>query len=479
MSLLLSKLYALQQQNHLQHFALQQGPYHASAIPDHNLGTSEGFQPPGFNFVVRILVPSPSCGMIIGKGGSNIKQMVDDSGVSSVRLSPKEGYDKSTDSFGTSEALASATSERVVTVTGPDLNSCITCSFIILDGMTLHPDNCRYANKTTSYSRVMLATPAYDVVAGMPLPSQESIPRSMAPSLWDSGYVQSPHQDPGLDLVSSFDTAPVSPSIYHGILSGPPGPQTGFASSPSSPHFFRQQEGVAPYSPMFGGPASFVQASPDAAAYQPNPQRVPMPRSHSNVCLQFGQPLMGVDAPRATPPSASAPDLLALQFQETMRMSGSNRVLTDPSTAQYSHGHGGHLPHQNVFTAQVAIPDSLIGSILGRGGVTLNELQMQSNTRIRISQRGEYVPGTRNRIVIIRGSTAQSVTMAQLLMSQRMVLPPTAVPPTTAFPIQPAYGQQQQQGPSFRSSSGATTPHSHDDSRQADPRASPHMHLPL
>jgi hypothetical protein len=367
-----------------------------------------------------------------------------------------------------------------VTVTGPDLNSCITCSFIILDGMTLHPDICRYANMTTSYSRVMSAVHAYDAAAataavhpGMPLPSQESVPMGMAPSLWDSSYVQSPHHDPGLDLVGSFDTAPASPSIYHRSLSGPPGLQTGFASSPSSPHYFRGQEGVPPYSPMFGGPASFVQSSPDARAYQSSPLRVPMPRSHSNTCLQFGQPLMGVDAPRTAPPSASAPDLLALQFQENLRVS-------DLSTAQYAHGHGGNFPQQNVYTAQVAIPDSLIGSILGRGGQTLNELQTQSNTRIRISQRGEYVPGTRNRIVNIRGPTAQSVTMAQLLMSQRMVLPPTStsVSPTTAFPIQPVYGQQQQRGSSYRTSSEDTMLHSHDDSRHSDPRASPHIHPP-
>ena len=120
--------------------------------------------------------------------------------------------------------------------------------------------------------------------------------------------------------------------------------------------------------------------------------------------------------------STSAPDLLALNVQDSLRISNSQA-----GQVEYNH-FAPQLPQATRpgFTAQVLIPDNLIGSILGRGGTTLNELQMHSNTRIRISQRGEYVPGTRNRIVTIRGQTAHSVSLAQYLMSQRMVLPPTA-----------------------------------------------------
>jgi len=440
MSLLLSRLYALQHQNHMQKVAQQQEQQQNDprTTPEHMLGAPET---QAFSFVVRILVPSPSCGMIIGKGGSNIKQMVEATGVTSVRLSPKEGLDANTDASGTSAALASATAERIVTISGPDLNCCIACLFIILDGMTSHPDICRYTNMTTSYSRVMSA--AYDAAAGravMSVPSQDSIHRGMAPpGLWDPSFVPPSHQDPGMEIhpAASFDAPPMSPSIaYRRSLSGPSALQTGFAHSPSSPHHFRGHELVPPYSPMFGGPATFVPPSPE---YPHSPLRAPIPRSHSNTSLPFGA--MGLDAPRPPPVSASAPDLLALQFQESLRMSDPRQI--EPPLSMY----GG--PQQQGFTVQVAIPDSLIGSILGRGGRTLNELQMQSNSRIRISQRGEYVPGTKNRIVTIRGPTAQSVTMAQMLMSQRMVLPPTAVSPATAFPIQQverAYEQHQHQG---------------------------------
>jgi len=123
------------------------------------------------------------------------------------------------------------------------------------------------------------------------------------------------------------------------------------------------------------------------------------------------------------PNSLSAPDLIAIQFQEALRLEAS----PSPGAPEYPH-FVPQIPQPTPpgFSAQVQVPDSLLGSILGRGGRTLNELQMHSGTRIRISQRGEFVPGTRNRIVTVRGPTAQSVSLAQYLMNQRIVLPPTS-----------------------------------------------------
>ena len=96
-NLILTRLFALQQQQHFHHFAWQRqhqerGLGHDTmySMPDRLLSSTVV---PGFSFVVRILVPVPCCGMIIGKGGANIKRMVDASGVSAVRLAPKEGGD--------------------------------------------------------------------------------------------------------------------------------------------------------------------------------------------------------------------------------------------------------------------------------------------------------------------------------------------------------------------------------------------------
>ena len=61
----------------------------------------------------------------------------------------------------------------------------------------------------------------------------------------------------------------------------------------------------------------------------------------------------------------------------------------------------------------------MIGSLLGRGGTTLSELQMISATSIKISQRGEFVAGTNNRVVTITGTTNNCQT-AQFLISQKL-----------------------------------------------------------
>jgi KH domain len=149
------------------------------------------------------------------------------------------------------------------------------------------------------------------------------------------------------------------------------------------------------------------------------------------------------------PHSISAPDLLAAQFEQSLHISSSQSSSQHTTSHHLSQNHHHHHPHNlphheydtnapslvpqapiliapGCYTAQVLVPDSMIGSILGRGGRTLNELQMMSGTRIRISQRGEYMPGTRSRIVGIRGTTAQAVWDVQYMINQRMVLPPTA-----------------------------------------------------
>lgn len=45
------------------------------------------------------------------------------------------------------------------------------------------------------------------------------------------------------------------------------------------------------------------------------------------------------------------------------------------------------------------VPDKLVGSILGKGGSTLKEIQQQTGARVTISKRGEFAPGTQNRCV--------------------------------------------------------------------------------
>jgi len=57
--------------------------------------------------------------------------------------------------------------------------------------------------------------------------------------------------------------------------------------------------------------------------------------------------------------------------------------------------------------------------ILGRSGIVIKEMMEQSGAQIKISQKGEYAPGTTNRIVSITGSQ-QSAQFAHSLVSAKI-----------------------------------------------------------
>lgn len=270
---------------------------------------------------------------------------------------------------------------------------------------------CRYTNMTTSYSRHVAPGSYTSVQSGRPL---HLVPSSTGE--WDnqgpygSFTVKRSSSQPDLSHVSieqqRREQSRMPPESFGGNIN-----QQEIGQRDSSMQQFNASFIDPPQSynseltPMIGT---------QDRGQRPSTQIAPM-------YLLGGSTPNQLDHPQIQS-SSSAPDLLALQCQDTLRISTSQAGPVD-----YNH-FAPQLPQPTRpgFTAQVLIPDNLIGSILGRGGSTLNELQLHSNTRIRISQRGEYVPGTRNRIVTIRGQTAHSVSLAQYLMSQRMVLPPTA-----------------------------------------------------
>lgn len=430
--LVLERLYMLQEHQHSQHMAWQ-------------LQKQKGGVAPAFDFVVRLLVPSSSCGMIIGKSGQNIKFMEETTGVSSVRLSPKD----SNDGGFPSASIIAATSERVVTVTGASLAGCVQCLHLIVDGMMAHPEIFRYANMTTSYSRIVpdafvAANTSRQILVPM------TSPRHSAPDhhLWDSIQglqAASPYGNmagpPARRIASSPDLANIMMSHQRGIVSEP-----------------RTPDRLSGYATGLGGGGPFPSSlhmppSPSPGLQQPlylipQQQRAVDSPSVSDLGPFGSSGVQGVHH------SMSAPDLLAFQMDQSMHLS--SPPLPPPSTIPVHHHSSSQAPLQpppppqplqgsptefsegllpqvpqmtgpGCFSAQVYVPDTMIGSILGRGGRALTELQMLSGTRIRISQRGEYMPGTRARIVNIRGPTAQCVWQAQYMMSQRMVLPPTAV----------------------------------------------------
>ena len=364
--LLLERMYMLQESSHL---------------PTWNTSASAPSTTGSFDFVVRLLVPMSCCGMIIGKSGSNIKFMEETAGVTSIRLSPKEAMN--------------LTTERVVTITGQNMEVCLQCVYMVIDGMTSHPDISRYTNMTTSYAAVMANYEAQSQAAQQ---QQEAMLRQPSWTAEQQYNIAVPR------LTRRIES---SPELHGGM------PSPGVPTANLNPRATDDFEALL-------HPSSF----PPQPSLQPISLQAPSPHSpiQPPISPQGGRPLF-LSRPNdrqdhaAFAHSASAPNLLAFHHHP-------------PPPTHISHTNLEYIPPamiaEGCFNKQILIPDSMIGSILGRGGRTLTEIQGLSGTSIRISQRGEYMPGTRSRIVTIRGPNAQAVWHAECLIQQRMVLPPTA-----------------------------------------------------
>ena len=68
---------------------------------------------------------------------------------------------------------------------------------------------------------------------------------------------------------------------------------------------------------------------------------------------------------------------------------------------------------------EMEVGEHIVGAILGPGGKNLVEIQHMSGTVIQISKKGNYAPGTRNRVVTISGH-GSGVSRAQYLIEQRI-----------------------------------------------------------
>jgi RNA-binding protein Nova len=274
------------------------------------------------SFIVRLLVPSTFCGKIIGRNGSNIKALKDQSDVSYIQLSPKDHEMISVRGNTTS------TSERIMTIIGPNLTSCVRCTHMILEDMAQNSDISRYINITTIYSQ-------------------------MSASLTTSSYAAA--STSGFYLEQE--------SFHHGILPG------GDPSTFTPAHSFDQG--------MFPSPPRIHDASPLSSSF---PQYHPSPSQSAPFCPPFFANNSPIRVARST--------------------GGENLMSVDQHDRNFQ-------PRFEPIAVKLGVPETKIGSLLGRGGKNLTELQALSHTKIRISQQEEFIPGTKNRIVTITGTTAE------------------------------------------------------------------------
>lgn len=72
-----------------------------------------------------------------------------------------------------------------------------------------------------------------------------------------------------------------------------------------------------------------------------------------------------------------------------------------------------------VTKLDMEVNESLVGAVIGQGGRSIVEIQQCSGTSIQISKKGNYSPGTRNRIITITGPE-KCLSAAQYLIEQKV-----------------------------------------------------------
>lgn len=64
------------------------------------------------------------------------------------------------------------------------------------------------------------------------------------------------------------------------------------------------------------------------------------------------------------------------------------------------------------------ISNAAAGSVIGKGGATINEFQAQSGARIQLSRNHEYFPGTNDRVIALTGTTDEILEAFNLILTK-------------------------------------------------------------
>ncbi|XP_010869092.1 RNA-binding protein Nova-1 isoform X1 [Esox lucius] len=324
----------------------------------------------------KLIVPNSTAGLIIGKGGATVKAVMEQSGAW-VQLSQKpEGINLQ---------------ERVVTISGepeqnrkaveiivqkiqedPQSSSCLNISYSNISGPVANsnPTGSPYANSAEV------------------LPNAAAAAAATASSLLGQAGLAGMGGFPG--TISSFsgnDLLAITSALNTLASYGYNTNTLGLGLNPAA--------------------ASGVLAAVAASAN-------PAAAAAANLLASYASDASGGSGhPAAGLGGFSLGSLAAATGASNGYLNASSTLMASSMLATEKLGDGAK------DVVEIAVPENLVGAILGKGGKTLVEYQELTGARIQISKKGEFIPGTRNRKVTITGSPA-ATQAAQYLISQRI-----------------------------------------------------------
>ena len=73
---------------------------------------------------------------------------------------------------------------------------------------------------------------------------------------------------------------------------------------------------------------------------------------------------------------------------------------------------------EHKVIAKFLVSNALAGSIIGKAGANISELQSQSGARLQLSRASEFFPGTQERVMLASGSVNQVLTALHLILTK-------------------------------------------------------------
>ncbi|XP_078515548.1 RNA-binding protein Nova-1 isoform X3 [Lissotriton helveticus] len=320
---------------------------------------------------VKIIVPNSTAGLIIGKGGATVKAVMEQSGAW-VQLSQKpDGINLQ---------------ERVVTVSGePEQNR--KAVELIIQKIQEDPQsgsclNISYANVT---GPVANSNPT-----GSPYANTAEVLPSAAAAAGLLGHAN-------LAGVAAF------PAVLSGFTGNDLVAITSALNTLASYGYNLNTLGLGISQAAATGALAAAAASANPAA-----------AAAANLLATYASEASGGGSNPGGPAGTFALGSLAAATAATNGYFGAASPLTASAILGSEKSTDG-----SKDVVEIAVPENLVGAILGKGGKTLVEYQELTGARIQISKKGEFVPGTRNRKVTITGSPA-ATQAAQYLITQRI-----------------------------------------------------------
>jgi len=355
---------------------------------------------------IKIIVPNSTAGMIIGKGGAYVKEMKERSGAF-VQLSQKQDI---------------KLPERVVTIVGEAHGNRIALE-MILDKIEADPMSGSCQN--ISYADMAGMAPP----AGLPAaPGAGGVGATMAASMGGYGASTADSAGPKNDTININGHTNLKLTLnIHAPTA--PDPWVTSQAMPHINHALRQaghSETVSDELTRALGLLAahgVLQLTQSAALAAPTTQQW-AGEAASAYGASYGSSngygdtssAYGYGTPAAQPPAPQPPSSAARIGYGAQKPIGANRPSDYPAPASPPGPPGEVKP---TIEREIQVEEKLVGAVLGPSGRHIVEIQQYSGASVQISKKGVYAPGTRNRLVTIKG-TQRGIESASYLIQQKI-----------------------------------------------------------